>query len=181
MVQQGTVDKHITSQREHVEKRSFEVPLPSACEFDCLSIRLHPFLCLLKIDHTKRSPCSRHPSQKYSRTNHILTSIVKKQNAGCPPVSPRGVLALCLQTDKDQRDLVFWSTLKAQRPGSDSRWLMEAQRKGPLRNREALNERSAQKDSRLTIGWLNAKLRASNKRCEFTPQWRRSSEGQTYM
>lgn len=81
----------------------------------------------------------------------------------CPPASLRGVLALCLQTDKEQRDLVFWSALRAQRLWPDSRWLMEAQRKGPLRNPKTLKERSAQKDSRLTIGWMNAKLRASDK------------------
>lgn len=99
----------------------------------------------------------------------------------CPPASLRGVSALCLQTDKEQQDLVFWSTLRAQRLWLDSRWLMQAQRKGPLRNREMLKDRSAQKDSRLTIGWLNAKLRASDKECGFMHQWRRSSEGQTYM
>lgn len=55
------------------------------------------------------------------------------------------------------------NALRAQRLWPHSRWLMEAQRKGPLRNRKTLKERSAQKDSRLTIGWLNAKLRASDK------------------
>ncbi len=118
----------------------------------------------------------------YITSNPPLTpSPPLQKTAVCPPASLRGVLALCLQTDKEQRDLVFWSDLRAQRLRPDSRWLMEAQRKGPLRNRETLKERSAQKDSRLTIGWLNAKLRASNKDCGFTRQWRCSSEGQTYM
>lgn len=185
MVQQGTVDKHTIRQWEHVENIHLKFITFCICKFwlfihkassvnVCVSWR---FTTL-----TRMSTCSQHTCHTKPLSNQSHPPFYYKiKYAGCPPVFPRGVLALCLQTDKDQRDLVFWSTLKAQRPESDSRWLMEAQRKGPLRNREALNERSAQKDSRLTIGWLDAKLRASNKRCEFTPQWRRSSEGQTYM